>query len=157
MWRELQALTYRHLRARGATHADAQEITQEVLVAAFINIEGIDPDKLSAWVCAAARNKLTDLYRRSSRTVALEGAFDVADPSESPEAAAVRADESARLRGVIAGLSPRDARMIERYYLDGSPLSLVARERGISMTAAKVALFRARRRLKKALETEETS
>ncbi|MDZ4179525.1 MAG: sigma-70 family RNA polymerase sigma factor, partial [Coriobacteriia bacterium] len=151
MWRELFVLTYRHLRSRGASHADAEEITQEVLMAAYINIEGIDPDKLSAWLRAAARNKMVDLYRRPARAVALDRARAVEDPGESPEAAALRADESAKLRGVIANLPPRDAHLLEQYYLDERPLSQIARECDISMTAAKVALFRARQRLKKAL------
>jgi RNA polymerase sigma-70 factor (ECF subfamily) len=157
VWRELYALTYRHLRGRGASHADAEEITQEVLMAAYINIEGIDPDKLSAWARAAARNKLIDLYRRPNRTVPLDRAFAVEAAGESPEAAALRADESSRLRNVIAHLPPRDAHLLEQYYFDESPLSCIASGHGMSMTAAKVALFRARRRLKKALEAEEKS
>lgn len=157
MWRELYTLTYRHLRARGVTHGDAEEIAQEVLEAAYVNIDGIDPDKLAAWLRAAARNKMVDRYRRADRTESLDGAFALADPGEGPEAAAVRADEAAALRSAIGRLPQRDARLLEQYYFDERPLACIAKDTGMTIAAAKVALFRARRRLKRALETGEAS
>lgn len=155
MWRDLYSLTYRHLRRRGVPHADAEDIAQEVLTAAYVSIDSIDPTRIRAWLLAAARNKMIDRYRRTDRFVPLDDTLVVMDPDEGPAGAVLRKQEAQELRRVIAEMSPRDARLLELYYFDERPLADVAEMTGTSTMAAKVALFRARRRLRRALETGE--
>lgn len=155
MWRELYSLAYRHLRKRGVPHADAEDIAQEVLTAAYVSIDGIDPARFRAWILSAAHNKMIDRYRRTDRLVPLDEALLVTKPDDGPEAVVLHALDKSMLRGAVARLPARDARLLELYYFDERPLADVAETTGMSAATAKVALFRARRRLKRALETEE--
>jgi RNA polymerase sigma-70 factor (ECF subfamily) len=120
-----------------------------------VSIDSIDPTRIRAWLLAAARNKMIDRYRRTDRFVPLDDTLVVMDPDEGPAGAVLRKQEAQELRRVIAEMSPRDARLLELYYFDERPLADVAEMTGTSTMAAKVALFRARRRLRRALETGE--
>jgi RNA polymerase sigma-70 factor (ECF subfamily) len=155
VWRDLYSLIYRYLRRRGVPHADAEDIAQEVLTAAYVSIDSIDPAKLRPWLLSAARNKMVDRYRSANRLTQLSEALGVTDPDDDPAAVVMRSLDAAALRDVMGRLSASDTRLLELYYFEERSLADVAGMTGVSPTAAKVALFRARRRLKKALETEE--
>ncbi|MDO8949416.1 MAG: RNA polymerase sigma factor [Actinomycetota bacterium] len=154
MWRDLYVRTYRHLRGRGASHPDAEDIAQEVLAAAYANIDGIDPSKLQAWLFAAARNKLVDQHRRN-RFASLDAVPSLADPGANPEDATLRSLGVEALRRAVGRLPERDARLVTLHYFEERSLAEIACMQGMSATAVKVALFRARGRLRLALEEKE--
>lgn len=156
MWRDLYVLTYRHLRKRGVPHFDAEDIAQEVLAAAYVNIDGIDPTRLRGWLLAAARNKMVDRYRSANRLVHLEAPESIEDPDADPAKAVIRSLDAAVLRSAVGRLSERDARLVILHYFEERSLAEIAETLSMSATAVKVALFRARRRLRRALEDEET-
>lgn len=155
MWRDLYVLTYRHLRKRGVPHFDAEDIAQEVLAAAYVNIEGIDPARLRGWLLAAARNKMVDRHRSANRLVHLEAPESIEDPDADPAKAVLRSLDAASLRRAIRHLSEREARLVVLHYFEERSLAEIAETLSMSTTAVKVALFRARRRLRRALEDEE--
>lgn len=155
MWRDLYVLTYRHLRRRGVPHFDAEDITQDVLAAAYVNIEGIDPARLRGWLLAAARNKMVDRYRSTSRLVHLDAPESMEDPDADPAHAVIRSLDAAALRSAIRRLSKRETRLVVLHYFEERSLAEIGETLSMSATAVKVALFRARRRLRTALEDEE--
>lgn len=155
MWRDLYLSTYRYIRQRGIPHADAEDIAQEVLAAAYVNIEGIDPGKLRAWLFAAARNKAIDRYRRASRLAPMDDPSQIADATEDPERSVLRDLEAADLMSALRSLPARDAHLLSLHYFEERSLADIARDRGMTSGGVKVALFRARRRLRRALETKE--
>lgn len=155
MWRDLYEDTYRYMRRRGLPHADAEDIAQDVLAAAYVNIEGIDPGKLRAWLFAAARNKAVDRYRRVSRLAPLDTTSPFADASQDPEHSVHRSMAAAELRGAVKSLPERDAHLVSLHYFEERSLADIARDQGMTPAAVKIALFRARRRLRRALETRE--
>ena len=155
MWRDFYVLTYRHLRRRGVPHFDAEDIAQEVLASAYVNIEGIDPARLRGWLLAAARNKMVDRYRGANRLVYIEAPESIEDPDADPAKAIIRSLDAAAVRSAIQHLSERDARLVVLHYFEERSLAEIAETLSMSATAVKVALFRARRRLRRALEDEE--
>lgn len=155
MWRDFYVLTYRHLRRQGVSHFDAEDIAQEVLTSAYVNIEGIDPARLRGWLLAAARNKAVDRYRSANRLAYVDAPESIEDSDADPAMAVIRSLDAAALRSAIRNLPERDARLVGLHYFEGRSLAEVAEALSMSATAVKVALFRARRRLRRALEDEE--
>lgn len=65
-----------YIYKRCSNHADAEDITQEIFIAAFNNLPQYDTSKpFSAWLFGIARNKSNEHFRKAKR---------VPIPSESP-------------------------------------------------------------------------
>ncbi|MDP2400500.1 MAG: sigma-70 family RNA polymerase sigma factor [Actinomycetota bacterium] len=153
MWRELFGFVYRDLRRRGIPHADAEDLAQEVLEAAWAGLDAVDPGRLHAWLRAVARNKLADRarYRRPPTPVA--ELPEAIDPAPGPDESAVRSAERRALASALARLSERDRRLIEACHFEERPLAEAAESFGMTVNATKVALHRARARLRRELES----
>ena len=153
MWRELYGFVYAYLRHRGLSCADAEDVTQDVLETAFVHLDAVEPGRLHAWLLAVARNKLVDRARRSGRTVSVAEPPETADAADDPaEAAIVSADRDA-LAAALSRLGERDRRLIELRYIEERSVADTARRAGLSVSATKVALMRARQRLRAVLGT----
>lgn len=155
MWRDLFSFTYGHLRKRGVSKSDAEDIAQEALTSAYVNLDGIDPARLRAWLVVAARNKMVDRYRRENRLVRLEETPQVVDPGPDPADEVIRSLDSEELQCAIEQLRPHDARLLRLRYFEERSLAEIADAIGTSAPAAKVAMFRARQRLRIVLQNEE--
>jgi len=55
---------YRHLRHLGCSHEDAEDIVQDSFYKALLYLDGINPDRLSAWLFRVAVNRYYDQCRR---------------------------------------------------------------------------------------------
>jgi RNA polymerase sigma-70 factor (ECF subfamily) len=77
----------------------AQDLTQSIFLRALDSLDGCrSDDQFVAWLFAIARNAVYDTWRsRRHRAVNLDFAADVADPADSPEVHAIRADERQHL------------------------------------------------------------
>lgn len=152
MWQALFALTYRYLRGRGLSHADAEDLAQETLLVTYRNLDGIEPGSLNAWVCTVARNKHLDLVRRRARLEVVASVPDSFDPDDDPLASALATASSAEIQRLLRHLSPSDRRLMELRYLEDRSIEEVADTLGRSANTVKVGLFRARKRLRSYLE-----
>jgi RNA polymerase sigma-70 factor, ECF subfamily len=115
---------YRYLSARLSTVEEAEELTQEVMVAAFAGIQGLraeDEAGLFAWLFQIARHKFADHLRRRYRrpTSPLEDAGQMADRGPRPEELAERAEEKAALRQAVEDLTPEQREVILCKYVLG--------------------------------------
>ena len=152
VWQELYGFVYGYLRHHGLSHSDAEDLTQDVLETAVVNLDAVKPGKLRAWLVAVARNKLVDRARRASRSTSVAELPDTADPARDPAEQAIASADREALRAAMALLSERDRRLIELRYLEERTVADTAKQAGLSVTATKVALLRARERLRNALE-----
>jgi RNA polymerase sigma-70 factor (ECF subfamily) len=69
------------------------------------------------------------------------------DPATDPEASASGVDAASLLRRYVAGLSAKQARIIELVYYDDKPVAEVARIMDIPVNTVKSRAFKARKRL----------
>jgi RNA polymerase sigma-70 factor, ECF subfamily len=142
--RRVFALAYQHLHD---SH-EAQDLAQEVFVRLFRNLDRYDPARpFEPWFWRLAGNVAAS-YRRRRR----------AEPVELPATAADRTGETQEdtlpLERALADLSD-DLRLpvLLHYYLD-LPLDAIASAMGLSLSAVKSRLHRARAILRRVLVEE---
>lgn len=139
--------------ARGITggHADAEDVVSESLCKIARGVRTFrDGTNGYAWIMRIVRNTAFDLLRSNKRaaTEDLDAFFHLSDERYSPE----RREDALLLERAIEQLSPVQRKMIYyRYYLDFTVRD-IARETGMSKSAAERALQAAEESLKKLLQ-----
>lgn len=108
---------YRYLSARLSTAEEAEELTQEVLVAAFMGIHRLraeDEIGLLAWLFQIARNKLTDHLRQRYRrpSVPLDEVEQIEAHGLQPDEVAEAGEERASLRRALDKLTAEQREVI---------------------------------------------
>lgn len=155
-----QALVFSVLRAemrRGATSAEADDVSQEVFTTAWQKIATLrEPDRFKAWLMQITRRSVIDHARKVARRPQLDGDDDfVLDIHSVDEAGPVElaefADLAGRLEGALGGLARRDATAITMAAQFGFGPSEIGEALGITPNNAKVVLHRARNRLREAM------
>jgi RNA polymerase sigma-70 factor (ECF subfamily) len=140
-------------------HASAEDITQDVLLKISTHLDSLDNgERIEAWAFRIARNSVADYFRvakPSERFLEELHTKDLASDSE-----AVNADEESRLRreiavyirSVVEALPPihREALLLTEY--DGLSQVQLAKRLGLSVSAAKSRVQRARAMLKEQIE-----
>lgn len=134
--------------------ADAQDALQDALLLAHRHFDQFaGRSKLLTWLTRIVINSARSYRRRTlahpaASLEALPALEQVQpDPRPSPEALCAERERHERLRLLLHRLSPALRRAIEVCDLGGQTLPAAARELGISPSALKCRLFRARQRL----------
>lgn len=153
MWGELYGSVYHDLRTKGISHFDAEDLAQDVVETAYVHLDTVDPMRRQAWLSTVMRNKIVDRARRSGRVQSVAEVPEAPDPSLGPDEMAIQSADRGVLLAAVALLSERDGRLVKLRYLDERSVTETAEELGMSVGATKVALHRARERLKGILET----
>lgn len=114
-----------------------------------------DPERFRPWLLSIASHTAIDARRagRRVRVEQLDEDYEQVDPALGPDELVEIAELAALVRGAVAGLSRRDATAVGLVAL-GFGIDDVAVALAISRGAAKVALHRARCRLKTALAAQ---
>jgi RNA polymerase sigma-70 factor (ECF subfamily) len=141
------------LRDESAAH----DAAQNTLVAAWIHLPRLrDTSKFDAWINSVLRNECRMALRKRGKvreidltTAELAGGPAVTTPD--PSKASI---ETAAVKRAFGRLSIDDRTILLLHHLHGLPLEEVASQLGLSIGTAKSRLFRARRALERALETE---
>jgi RNA polymerase sigma-70 factor (ECF subfamily) len=143
-WRAHEAELRRWVYHRLHDPAQADDLVQDVFLKALRQGERFCAlDKPRAWLFEVARNLLIDRFRMTRETVALPDDL----PALQEETATVDS-LSACLPRVLAELSQEDREAITACDLQGMAQADFARASGLSLSAAKSRLQRARQRLK---------
>ena len=126
----------------------AEDITQAVFLEAWRTRSGFrGRSKVSTWLRAVARNKVTDHFRGSSARGRAQKNW-VAIQRQAGETDSQRkgnADTADRVRRVLKRLPEHQATLLKQKYLDGLSLEAIAVLRRQTPAAVGSALFRARR------------
>ena len=148
LWREFAAPLRKFLRARTHSPADAEDLLQEIFVRIQKRLPDLrEPAKLQGWVYRIARNAVIDHYRARREHLPLDFDLEAADP-EGRDAV----DLSGSLRKFIATLPPAYREPLVRHEFQGEPLQEVATALGLSLTATKSRVRRARLMLREMLD-----
>jgi RNA polymerase sigma-70 factor (ECF subfamily) len=126
---------------------DAEDIAQQTLLKGLANIEQIRRDEqFGAWISRIAKNLCIDFIRKRKRrqsSFAEQAAISQGKSQEYPE-----------LERALAKLSEEYRLALMLYYFDGRATKAVAEALMISEAAAQTRLSRARKQLRKLLESD---
>lgn len=148
LWREFALPVRNFLRARTRTEADAEDLLQEVFLRIHKSITTLQhPAKLQGWVYRIARNAVIDLYRTKNSMESLASENVAADP----EGRSV-VDLTPTLKRFIAELPPTYREPLVRHEFQSEPLQEIATDLGLSLTAVKSRVRRARLMLREMLD-----
>jgi RNA polymerase sigma-70 factor (ECF subfamily) len=159
IWNEFHASLRAYVGRRVRAGPEVDDVVQKI----FLDIHRGLPrlrrqGSVAAWVFRTAHNAIVDHYRSPARrreapaggTAELEAALEI--ESVRAEAGVFESPDAARcLLPVVALLRPADRAAIEAIDLRGTTQKDAAQQAGISLTAMKARVQRARRRLKDAL------
>ncbi len=144
-------------RAPWLGQADIEDIVQDVLLSLHMARATWDPARpFMPWIAAIARNRLTDHARRYKRRQAFDqAASDLAEvfsttPGQSHAEGVVNLMS---VRSAMADLSPGERRAFELVRLRELSLAEAAQQSETTAGAIKVAVHRASRKLKRAINT----
>ena len=154
---DVYALAYRLVRDRD----DAADVTQEVYVRVLRSVMGFRGDAaFGTWLHRVTVNTALTALRRRSRSMrvgsepfAMPGDESVAviEPGAGPEERAERAETLARAEAAVAALPESARTVVVLRDIEGLSTAEVAAMTGLTESAVKVRLFRARQRLRDAL------
>lgn len=148
LWQEFSAPLRQFLRARTHSEADAEDLLQDVFVRIQKRLPGLrEPAKLQGWVYRIARNAVIDHYRSRREHLPLDFELEAGDPAGRDVV-----DLSASLRKFIAALPPAYREPLIRHEFQGEALQDVATTLGLSLTATKSRVRRARLMLREMLD-----
>jgi RNA polymerase sigma-70 factor (ECF subfamily) len=134
--------------------ATQAESIQEVFTRALERLQQLrDPTRFRPWLLQIARNVVIDGQRAKAKSPVVDDDMEdeslAADPT--PDQLSELSELARLVDGCIAGLSKRDATAVAMVtYFDFTPTE-VAQALGMTPNAAKVAIHRARRRMRDAL------
>jgi RNA polymerase sigma-70 factor (ECF subfamily) len=154
---DVYALAYRLVRDRD----EAADVTQEVFVRVLRSVSGFRGDAaFGTWLHRVTVNAaLTAMRKRSRRphvgtdAIGMPGSeyAGLADDAPGPEERAERSETLARAQAALAALPEAARTIVVLRDVEGMSTAEVAAATGLSETAVKVRLFRARERLRTAL------
>ena len=164
-----QPLILRIALGRGLQHADAIDLTQDVLARVAASVERFDPGHpgvtFRGWLYRITRNLLVDFLRRRGRSPLVQAEEHVrlaadADPGVAEREEFLRQYQRQLFR-VVAGrvrgqVKPATWQAFWRTEIDGVPVGRVAAETGLSPGAVYVARSRVLARLKDAARQQMT-
>ena len=134
--------------------ADAQDLTQEIFIKAYMTLSRIkDPTKFASWLYRitvnACKRWLRD--RRGMDDLPLELIAHTGAEDRSPEEHAEAEELCFSVREAIASLSERNQLTVTLYYIDGLSYAEIGNFLSVSESAVKSRLHRARKQLKEEL------
>jgi len=134
---------------------EADDAAQETFVRAYAARARYDPSRpVRPWLLTIATRHCLDRLRARARreaTLPWDAAATQPDPAPGPEAGLLAADEAAAVRRAVAALPPLERTLVILHYWEDLPYATIAAQTGLSESAVKSRLYRARQRLAQAL------
>jgi len=143
---------------------DADDVTQEVLVAIWKNIDNVNAFSIKKWIMTTTHNKCLDMLRKRSlvfqRQAVLdydneEEGFIMADDSNRPDTLTEKNIEKKILLDAINRLPDVQKHALLLYEIHGFKYKEISKILEIPINTIKVYLLRARQNLLKELKAEE--
>jgi uncharacterized protein len=123
--------------------ADAEDVTQDALIAAFVGLDRLrEPGRFGSWLYAIASNLARMRLRRPSPPVVH------AVPAPTADEMLERNERASLVRAALGTLGERDREVLVLHYFEGLECREIAARRGLSPGAVRVRLHRARAALR---------
>jgi RNA polymerase sigma-70 factor (ECF subfamily) len=148
-WSAFYAALHRFVAARVRNASDVDDLVHLILERAMSKSEGAEIHSAPGWLFGIARNAVADHYRAQARALMSDAeALDGSVPLGSSE------DERVAVLGcmepLLATLPVDSARLLRWADIDDRTMQAIADELGITLTAAKSRVQRARKEFVKA-------
>ena len=124
---------------------EAEDITSETFVRAWVKRSTIHTETLKAYLFTIARNLFLEQQRKSKRQVALDDVHT--DPAPGPDAAVESQLELDRVQRVLQTYPECDRTAFILRVQHELPYAEIARVLGLSLSSAKVKVHRVRKKL----------
>lgn len=149
------AMVYSLARRSLGTAADAEDVTQQVFVAAWRSRERFDPARasLGAWLAGITRHAVADAHERRSRDRRNVSAVVAADPgSVVEENPAGRVVDSVLVAQALADLGSPQREILELAFYGDLTHTQIAERTGLPLGTVKSHITRGLRRLRTQME-----
>ena len=151
---DYRAGIYSFLRRKGFNAEEADDLTQETLIRAYLHLSGFRGLSMGAWLYRIAANVSIDYLRKQRlATVPLENVALAGESGEDPTARLDRDERRARVLSVINDLPECHRRILRLRYFEDRSLAEIGAEMNCSPMAAKLRVFRAVTALRKRWRT----
>lgn len=145
--RPVYSVCYRML----GTPTAAEDAAQEAFIRAYQALDRYDPERsFATWILSIASNYSIDQLRKKKVTILSMDSDKHAwlappDPGPSPEKAALDKEKSALVQSILAELNETDRAAVVLQYWHDYSYDEIAESLGLSSSAVKSRLFRARK------------
>lgn len=155
VWESFSGRLLSWFSRRAPAGIPAEELVQESFLRIHRGLPGLaDETRLGPWVYSIGRNVLTDSIRAIRRDASSNAALPMeAEPIDRATEDGVSASVHVAgwLEGFSRSLAPEDQSALELADFEGLPMRRVAEELGLSLSATKSRVQRARKKLARAL------
>jgi len=148
---------YRAARRLTKTHEDAEDLVQDAMLRAFVNVGKFRHEShFATWLIAIVNNAGLSMKRKGknvywssldSRREESHGGWDIPDARRNPEQEIVQQELRAILQTVLLRQSRSHQTILEQCVFNEARIGDVASTLGLTLGSAKSSLYRARRRV----------
>src|SRR5215210_8571501 len=133
--------------------ASAEDAVQETFLRVYRSLHRFDArSRFGTWLHRIAVNTAVEVVRKRRPETLLEESEPVASTEPGPERAALSQEVQRSVRTALGELSPMERTAFVLRHFEGRPIAEICRHLGLRESAGKQAIFRAVRKLRRALE-----
>ena len=159
-----KSAVYRAARRFTSTHEDAEDLVQDALLRAYVNVRKFRNEcHFATWLIAIVNNAALSMKRKGKNTyfVSIDSRredtagprrWDIPDGRRDPEEETMQQELLALLQTVVLRQSRKHQVILERCVFDESRIGDAASSLGLTIGSAKSSLYRARRRVSESFE-----
>ena len=143
-WSAFYAPLQQFVLKRVHSQADAEDLVQLILERAMSKAQQAQIENVAYWLFGIARNAIADYYRAQARLLTREAdELEAAPPLGETDSE--RAEVIACMEPLLRALPDAESRLLRWADMEGRSMQSIADELGISLTAAKSRVQRARK------------
>ena len=159
-----QAALYRAARRFTRNHEDAEDLVQDAMFRAFVNVRRFRKEcSFGTWLTAIVNNAARSMKRKGKNTqfssldsrheeAAGLSRWDIPDVRRNPEEETMRRELLILLHTILLRQSRTHQMILERCVFDEARIAEAAATLGLTIGSAKSSLYRARRRVSDSFE-----